>query len=118
MAIDKALTEFFGARATQDTTDGSITFFPQDLTSNATPPRWQPLSGMGPHTAEGIVLSILLRVGERQDTSSDTQMALVGPDISLSTRSVDGVIKAAMVYIFSMQVVNIIEGMMPDPSKI
>lgn len=118
MAIDKALTEFFGARAVQDPATGEISFFPQDLSSNATPPRWTPLSGIGPHTAEGIILSLLLRVGERQDTSTDTQMALVGPDISLSTRAVDGVTKAALVYIFSMQVVNIIEGMMPDPSKI
>ncbi len=118
MAVDKPLTDFFGARAVQDAVDGSITFFPQDLSSNATPPRWTPLSGIGPHTAEGIILSLLLRLGERQDTSTDAQVALAGPDISLSSRSVDGVIKAALVYLFSIQIVNVIEGMMPDPSKV
>ncbi|MCT7948302.1 hypothetical protein NG798_00650 [Ancylothrix sp. C2] len=118
MAVDRALPEFFGDRATQDPETGAITFYPQDLTSNATPPRWPALVGVGPHTAESVMLSLVLRTGERQDTSNDSQLAIAGPDISLSSRSVDGVMKTAMVYLFQMQVVNVFEAMMPNPSLI
>lgn len=117
MAIERQLTDFFGDTATKDEATGVVTFNPSKLISNGAVPRWPTPNGVT-ITPEGTVLAILLRAGERQDTSTDSQLSINGPLVTSTTRSVDGVVKPALAYTFEVTVVNVVGSMMPDPMAI
>jgi hypothetical protein len=116
MAIDKPLTSFFGATATQTAT--TVTFTKADLRSLRTPPAFTALAPLLINTGESLVTAILLRSWEEQDTSQDSQLSIFGPEVSLVEVVSDGVAKPFEQYVFQVRVLVPRGVAMPNPNSI
>lgn len=116
MAVDRPLTAFFGAGATQTAT--AITFLKADLRSLRTPPAFTPLTAAAVNNGEPVMLALLMKVWEGQDTSQDSQLSVFGPDISLVEVVSDGVAKPFDQYVFQVRVLVSRSVAMPNPNFI
>ncbi|WP_341738733.1 hypothetical protein [Microcoleus sp. CAWBG640] len=116
MAIDRPLTAFFGAGATQTAT--AVTFNKADLRSVRTPAAFTALVAAAINTAESLILGLLLKLWEEQDTSQDSQLSVFGPDISLVEVVSDGVAKPFDQYVFQIRVLVPRSVAMPNPNSI
>lgn len=116
MAIDKPLTAFFGAAATQTAT--TVTFTKADLRSLRTPPAFTALAPLPINTGESLVTAILLRSWEEQDTSQDSQLSIFGPEVSLVEVVSDGVAKPFEQYVFQVRILVPRGVAMPNPNSI
>lgn len=116
MAIDKPLTSFFGATATQTAT--TVTFAKADLRSLRTPPAFTALAPLLINTGESLVAAILLRSWEEQDTSQDSQFSVFGPEVSLVEVISDGVAKPFEQYVFQVRILVPRLVAMPNPNSI
>lgn len=116
MAIDKALTTFFGATATQTAT--AVTFGKADLRSSRTPPAFTALVPLAVNTTESIAGSLFLKWWEEQDTSQDSQFSIFGPEVSLVEVVSDGVAKPFEQYLFQVRILVPRIMAMPNPNSI
>ncbi|WP_293335935.1 hypothetical protein [Microcoleus sp. CAWBG58] len=116
MAIDKPLTAFFGAGATQTAT--AVTFSKADLRSLRTPPAFTALAPAAVNNAESVVLALLMKTWEEQDTSQDSQLSIFGPEVSLVEVISDGVAKPFEQYVFQVRVLVPRGIAMPNPNSI
>lgn len=116
MAIDKPLTAFFGAAATQTAT--AVTFSKADLRSLRTPPAFTALAPVEVNNAESVVLALLMKTWEEQDTSQDSQLSIFGPEVSLVEVVSDGVAKPFEQYVFQVRVLVPRGIAMPNPNSI
>lgn len=116
MAIDRPLTAFFGAGATQTAT--AVAFNKVDLRSSRVPPAFTGLTPAAVNTAESLMLGLLMKVWEEQDTSQDSQLSVFGPDISLVEVVSDGVAKPFDQYVFQVRILVPRAVAMPNPNSI
>ena len=118
MAINKTLPELFGDGTTQTATD--FTILKSSLVSKRIPPAFQPLLSLGENTAESLFTALLLKVWENQDTSSDTELALFGPDVQLVSLISDGVPTVFDQYVFNVRILSKrpTANTMPNPNLI
>ena len=101
MAVDKPLTAFFGAGATQ--TETNISFLKADLVSTKTPPAFAGLIPSANNTSESIMAVLLMKVAENQDTSQDSQLFIFPPESSIVNVVSDGVSKPFDQYLFTVR---------------
>jgi hypothetical protein len=116
MAIDKPLTAFFGATATQTAT--TVTFTKADLRSLRTPPAFTALVPIANNTTESVASGLFLRWWEEQDTSQDSQFSIFGPEVSLVEVVSDGVSKPFEQYVFQVRILVPRTMAMPNPNSI
>ncbi len=116
MAVDKSLPELFGVGATQTATDFTIT--KASLASERNPPAYVALLATALNTAEGLLVALINKVWEKQDTSSDAQVAIYGPQSQMVEVVSDGVTKTFIQSLFTVRVLTPLENAMPDPNKV
>lgn len=116
MAVDKTLPELFGTGAAQTVTD--FTILKASLASTRTPPAYVDLVPAAENTAEGLLVALLNKIYETQDTSSDAQLAIYGPQSQMVEVVSDGVVKPFIQSLFTVRVLTALENAMPDPNKV
>ncbi len=116
MAVDKSLVELFGSGATQTATDFTIT--KASLASTRTPQAFVDLVPLATNTAESLVVALINKVWETQDTSADSQLAIYGPQSQMVEIVSDGVVKPYIQSLFTVRVLVLLENAMPDPNKV
>jgi hypothetical protein len=116
MAIDKPLTSFFGAGATQTATD--ITILKVDLVSTKTPPAFVGLTATVNNTSESIIAALLMKAAENQDTSQDAQFFVFPPESSIVSVVSDGVAKPFDQYLFTVRILVPRNQEFPNPNLI
>lgn len=116
MAVDKSLTDLFGPGATQTATDFTIT--KASLVSTRTPQAFVDLVPSATNTAESLYVALTNKLWETQDTSSDAQVAIYGPQSQMVEVISDGVAKPYIQSLFTVRVLTLLENAMPDPNKV
>jgi hypothetical protein len=116
MAINKTLPELFGVGAAQTLTD--FTVAKASLSSSRTPAAFQALLALAENTAESLLIALILRAWENQDTSPDAQLAIFGPDVQLVSMVSDGVSAVFEQYVFSVRILTKKSQAMPNPNLI
>lgn len=116
MAINKSLNELFGDGAVQTVSD--FTIQKAALSSSRVPIAFQALLALAENTAESLFIGLLLKCWETQDTSSDTELAIFGPDVQLVSLVSDGVPTIFEQYVFSVRVLTKKGQAMPNPNLV
>lgn len=116
MAINKSLSELFGAGAVQTLTDFTIP--KASLVSSRIPAAFPALLPLSENTAESLYIGLTNKLWENQDTSPDAQVAIFGPDVQLVSLVSDGVAAVFEQYIFSVRVLTKKSVAMPNPNLI
>lgn len=116
MAINKSLTELFGAGTIQTVAD--FTVQKSSLASSRVPVAFQALLAIVENTAESLFIALLLKCWETQDTSPDAQLAIFGPDVQLVSLVSDGVPTIFEQYVFSVRVLTKKNQAMPNPNLV
>lgn len=118
MAINKTLTELFGAGATQAI--DSFTILKASLKSNRIPIAFQALVALADNTAESLLVALILFSWENQDTSPDAELAIYGPDVQLVELISDGVPTVHDQYVFTVRILSKrpTANVMPNPNLI
>jgi hypothetical protein len=116
MAIDKPLTAFFGAGATQTATQ--VTFLKADLVSTRTPIGFIGLSPQAVNTAESIIGALMNKFNEEQDTSGDAQFAIFPQGVSVIRQVSDGIEKPFLQYLYTVRILTPLANEAPNPNLI
>lgn len=116
MAIDKPLTSFFGAGATQTATQ--VSFLKADLVSVRTPPKFLGLTPVASNTAESIIAALFLKIEEEQDTSADAQFAIFPQGMTIIRQVSDGIEKPFLQTLYTVRILTPLANESPNPNLI
>ncbi len=116
MAIDKSLPELFGTGAAQTATN--FTIQKASLASTRVPIAFQALLALANNSAESLLIALILKAWENQDTSPDAQVAIFGPDVQLVSLVSDGVSAIFEQYVFSVRILTKKSVAMPNPNLV